>query len=207
MQKKRVILSVAVALIASTAAVQAQGPRPRHDRGGMQGTEDRGEMRDGPGAGLLRGITLSSAEEAKLRDVRTKYRPQMESMRDSMRAEMRKQHEARRVRDSVAMKAEWDRSAPAREKARAAMQQQANDIRAALSPENQAKFDANKKQMDERRAQFEKNGGRGDEMDRGRDGDDRGGRGMHGRRGRGGRRPGGFGGPQDVRGMDPRRNP
>jgi len=58
------------------------------------------------------------------------------------------------------MKAAWDRRAADRQKLDALMQRERAEIRTVLTPEQQTQFDANVKQIADRRA-GRKNGGRG----------------------------------------------
>jgi hypothetical protein len=64
------------------------------------------------------------------------------------------------------LKAVWGQSAAQREQAKKLLEAERNDLRAALTPENQVKFDANVKQLEQRVAQrgqrgFKKGGRRG----------------------------------------------
>src|SRR5512146_544244 len=86
MRKHTMAMGVALALSlggAGIAAAQSTTPsgRPRaeqHDRG-------PGGRRGGPEAMLLKGVTLSSAQKAKLDEMRKSDREQMEKHRDAMR--------------------------------------------------------------------------------------------------------------------------
>lgn len=170
MRKNRVIgLAMAAVLSVGTLAqAQSATTQPEHQRRGM----GRGD-RAGPGRGLLRGITLSEAEKTRVQAIRTKYDAEAKSLRESLRPAMQEMRAARQTRDSVAVKAALEKSAGDRQKLQALVQRQRADIRAALTPENQKVFDANAKQLEQRRAQWNERG-RGE----------RGGRaGLRGRRG------------------------
>jgi Spy/CpxP family protein refolding chaperone len=114
-------------------------------------------------AGLFRGITLSDAEKARVKAVREKYALQLDARRGSARPEMKELREARQRGDTAAVAAIRQKLAGQRQEARKSMGQANSEIRAALSPENQAKFDANaarvRDRISERRARAPRNGG------------------------------------------------
>jgi Spy/CpxP family protein refolding chaperone len=117
------------------------------------------DVRGGRGrAGLLRGITLSDAEKTQMKAIRTKYAAEARSLRESMRPAMQDLRSARQKRDSVAVKAAWDRTAGERQQIEALMQRQRAEMRTALTPEHQKVFDANVKTLEQRRADWTKKG-------------------------------------------------
>lgn len=135
-------LVVAGSLVVSAAAItQAQQPSPSptpapsvHVRklgGGRHKEFDRA---------LFRGITLSDAEKSNIQAVHAKYASQMQSMRTQMRTESQNAKAARQSGDTATL-----RSIRATEMAQRAqlIQAEQNDLRGALSPANQPKFDAN----------------------------------------------------------------
>ncbi len=87
-----------------------------------------------------------------MKEIRGKYRTEAQSLQESLRPAMQDMRAARQKNDSVALKAAWDRSAGDRQKLQALMQRERADIRTALSVEHQAQFDANVKQLEQRRA-------------------------------------------------------
>jgi hypothetical protein len=99
---------------------------------------------------LLRGIKLSDAEKASLKSVHAKYASQLKAIREQAKP---KAGEARPVRgDTAAMRARWEKNAPLRDQMKTLALAERADIRAALAPANQAKFDANVKQVQDRLA-------------------------------------------------------
>src|SRR5262245_4582041 len=156
MRKTHVIGFVIVSLLTVGSVAQAQSaapaaPQARQQRGGRF---ERGRGR------LLRGIKLSDAEQARVKEIRGKYRTESQSLRESLQPAMQDMRTAREKHDTVAMKAAWDRTTADRQKLDALMQRERAEIRSALTPEHQTQFDANVKQLDERRA-GRKKGGRG----------------------------------------------
>ena len=155
MRKTRVIgLAIAAVLTVGTVAQAQSTTAPRqHQRHGA-GRENGDRVR----GGLLRGITLSDAEQARVKSIHAKYAAEAKSLRESLRPAMQNVRTARQQRDSVALKAAWDRTAGDRQKLQALMQRERAEIRAALSPENQKTFDANAKQLEQRRAEWSTKG-------------------------------------------------
>src|SRR5438105_3386182 len=94
MRKSHVMAVVVASLVSGASFAQAQAPSqaPQAGRHAMRGGGMRGERgRDG----ALRGITLSDAEKAKLRDIRAKYEPEYKKLRESQKPVMQ---EARALR-------------------------------------------------------------------------------------------------------------
>jgi hypothetical protein len=106
---------------------------------------------------LLRGITLSDAEKGNLKTVQQKYAAQFKSIR----AQFKPQHEqiraARQRGDTAAVRSLMAQNSGERDQMRTLMQSERTDLRAALSPANQAKFDTNASTLKKRFAQ----GGKG----------------------------------------------
>jgi Spy/CpxP family protein refolding chaperone len=148
MRKAHVIRIALFSLLAVGSVVQAQtaassAPQARQQRGGRL---EKGRGR------LLRGIRLSDAEKARVKEIRGKYQTESKALRESLRPAMQEMRAARQKHDSVAMKAAWDRTTADRQKLGALMQRERAEIRTALTLEHQTQFDANVKQLAERRA-------------------------------------------------------
>ena len=98
----------------------------------------------GPGRNaFLRGITLNDVEKANVKAVNQRYAQQMKAFRQQNTPDMKAMREARQRGDTAAVRAMWDKSKGQRAQIQQMMQAQRTDMRAALSAENQAKFDAN----------------------------------------------------------------
>ena len=128
----------------------AQRPDSAHKRFGARGL--RGQ--------LMKGITLSDAEKANLKAVQAKYASQMKAMRQQSKPDMQAMRDARQRGDSAALKSLWQKGAAAREQNKQVMLAERNDMRAALTPANQTKFDANAAALDKHLASH-KGGKRG----------------------------------------------
>jgi Spy/CpxP family protein refolding chaperone len=153
MRKSRVVgFAIAGILFAGTIAeAQSANTEPRQRR---HATERAGSVRDG----LLRGITLSDAEKARVKVIHTRYAAEAKPLRDSLRPVLQKLRAARQARDSAAVKVALEKAAVEREKVQAVMARQRAEIRSALTPENQKSFDANAKTLEQRRAEWSKKG-------------------------------------------------
>src|SRR5688572_31648727 len=80
------MLTTALALaftLAATAGAQStdRGPRAERQRGAQQDSVGRRGPRGGPERMLLRGITLSAEQQAKLADLRRSERAQLDAKR------------------------------------------------------------------------------------------------------------------------------
>jgi Spy/CpxP family protein refolding chaperone len=148
MRKSRVIGFAIVSLLTVGSIARAQAAAP----GAPQARQQRGGRVEGGRGRLLRGIKLSDAEKARVKEIRGKYRTEAQSLQQSLRPAMQEMRAARQKNDSVALKAAWDRSEGDRQKLQALMQRERAEIRTALTAEHQAQFDANAKQLEQRRA-------------------------------------------------------
>jgi Spy/CpxP family protein refolding chaperone len=167
MRKSRVIGFVVASLVSAASLAQAQtaSPNARQERR-AEGRRIEGRAgREGRG-GLLRGITLSDAEKARVKQVHEKYSAEAKTLRESLRPAMQDARAARQKGDTAGVKAAWNRTAGDREKLRALMERERAEMRTALTAENQRLFDANAKQLEQRRAGMKKHG-KGDRAGRG----------------------------------------
>jgi Spy/CpxP family protein refolding chaperone len=147
MRKSHVIGIAVISLLTAGSVAQAQTaasgvPQARQQRAGRL---ERGRGR------LLRGIKLSDAEKARVKEIRGKNQTESKALRESLRPAMQDMRAARQKNDSVAMKAAWDRTVADRAKLDALMQRERDEIRSVLTPEQQTQFDANVKQRAERK--------------------------------------------------------
>jgi protein CpxP len=132
---------VAAAQQPTTPVPQAHGQRMRQGFGpGMRGQ-------------LFKGITLSDAEKTNVKAVQAKYAPQMKALRAQFKPQMEAARQARQRGDTAALRTMWQNSAPQREQTKKLLDAERNDLRGALTPENQVKFDANVKQFGQHAAQ------------------------------------------------------
>jgi Spy/CpxP family protein refolding chaperone len=166
-RKHVVVLGAAFALFAAneaTAQAPAQADSARRQGEVRRGARARGQKMRGAGLkGLFRGIDLTQAQRDQMKTVNEKYRAQFQTLRESLEPDLKAAHEARQRGDTVAARAAWKRTNAGRERMRALIDQQHNEARALLTPEQQQIFDRNAQQMRER---MEKRAG--NRKDRGR---------------------------------------
>lgn len=149
MQSVRSLLVAGSLLLSAVAIVPAQQPTPTPAPGAHSRRFARPGRRKQFDRALLRGVTLSDAEKTNLQAVRAKYATQMQSLRTQVRTQAQSARAARQRGDTSAFRSIRATVASQRE---ALLQAERNDIRNALTPANQAKFDANLKAIESRAA-------------------------------------------------------
>ena len=156
----RIRSALAAFLVLSGVAAVAQAQQPTtpapqaHGRKGMWGGPGRG----GAGRALLRGMTLSDAEKANLKAVHQKYAAQMKAINEQYKPQHEQIRAARQRGDTAAVRSLMAQNSGERDQMRSVMTAERNDIRGALTPDNQAKFDANAANTKKR---FSRRGGKG----------------------------------------------
>jgi periplasmic protein CpxP/Spy len=158
MRKTRVMALVVASLVSAASFAGAQAPVAgqqggRHAMG--RGMEAR---RGGPGGGALRGLNLSDAEKAKVKEIRAKYAAEGKTLGASLKPTMQEARTLRQKGDTAGLRALAAKNKPARDEMQALQVRQQAEIRAALSPENQKLFDAKVQAQATRRAEWAKNG-------------------------------------------------
>ncbi|MFI5228006.1 MAG: Spy/CpxP family protein refolding chaperone [Gemmatimonadales bacterium] len=146
MQHIRSALAGAMLVLGGAALASAQQATPapapqtqQHAEHAHRGFGARGDR------ALLKGITLSDAEKANLKTVHAKYASQLKALREQSKPTFESARAARQRGDTAAARAIMAKAAPQREQMRQLMKTEQNDLRGALTPANQAKFDANVK--------------------------------------------------------------
>jgi len=129
MRRIHVIGIAVVSLLTVGSVARAQSATPGVPRAGQRST---GRFERGRGR-LLRGIKLSDAEKARVKEIRGRYQTESKTLRES----------------------------GDRQKLAALKQRERAEIRTALTPEHQTQFDANVTQRAERRAERRKEKGHG----------------------------------------------
>jgi Spy/CpxP family protein refolding chaperone len=107
--------------------------------------------------GLFRGIKLSDAEKAKLKDINSKYATQAKALREQMKPAVQEARAARQKGDTAAARAAFAKNKPTFDKLAQLRRSEQAEVRAALTPENQKLFDANVQQMAKRRDEMKAN--------------------------------------------------
>ena len=141
MRTNRVIALVVATLVSTASFAGAQGASSGNARAAR--AQGRAAVQREGRDGLLRGLKLSDAEKAKVKEVQARYRTDAKAMRETMKPAMVEARAARQKGDSAAVRAVLERTKADREKARALRSEYVSSVRAALSAENQKAFDAN----------------------------------------------------------------
>jgi Spy/CpxP family protein refolding chaperone len=135
-------------LVSAAAIAAAQQPAPTpapgvHARKFARG----GHPRQRFDRALFRGITLSDAEKTNIQAVHAKYASQMQTLSSQMRTEAQNAKAARQRGDTAALRSIRANIVAQRTQM---MQAERNDLRGALSSQNQSTFDANVQKMQSR---------------------------------------------------------
>ena len=157
MGKTRVIALAFASLVSVGSFAGAQAPAKQGAQQGRHAMQ-RG-MRAGARAdrGLFRGIKLSDAEKAKLKDIHGKYATQTKSLREQMKPAMQEARTARQKGDTVAARAALAKNKGSFDKLAQLRKSEQAEVRSALTPENQKLYDANVQQLAKRRDEMKAN--------------------------------------------------
>ncbi len=147
-----------------SAAQSSTTPKTRADSGyHRRGDRPDGQFRRGPGGGregrgFGRDLNLTDAQKAQVKAIRQKYQPQNQALRDRAKPFMEAARTARQKGDSVTFRGNMEKARQVMQSGQSIHTQELSEIRAILTTEQQAKFDAHQKAASERRA---KGGGKG----------------------------------------------
>ena len=145
--------SIASAQGATVTPPRTQGQHPRRAHGAHR-----------LGGQSLKGMALSDAEKANLKNVQAKYAPQMKALREQAKPQLQALRDARQRGDTAALRSLRAQAQAQRGQqggqAKQLFDAQRNDTRASLSPANQAKFDANAARLQKRMANHRKGAGK-----------------------------------------------
>ena len=108
---------------------------------------EAGSYRRGPGGreGFGRDLNLTDAQKAQIKAIRQKYQPQSAAVRAQAKPFIEAANAARQKGDTAAFRSNMAQARQVMQNASYRTQQQA-EIRAILTPEQQAKFDARAKE-------------------------------------------------------------
>jgi protein CpxP len=131
--------------VAGVSAGQSTTPPSRgHGSSEMQG-------RRGPGRGEFgRDLNLTEAQKAQIKTIRAKYQPQNEALRTQAKPFMDAARAARQKGDTAAARSNMEKARQVMQGGQSIRTQENAEIRAILTPDQQAKFDARQKSMAER---------------------------------------------------------
>lgn len=110
----------------------------------------RSEMRRGGGRGFGADLNLTDAQKAQIKTIRAKYQPQNEALRTQAKPFMDAARAARQKGDTAAARSNMEKARQVMQGGQNIRNQENAEIRAILTPDQQAKWDANQKKMAER---------------------------------------------------------
>jgi periplasmic protein CpxP/Spy len=154
-------LALGALLVVGVAGVSAAQspttPKTRADSGYQRrGDRPDGQFRKGrpgrEGRGFGRDLNLTEAQKAQIKTIRQKYQPQNKAVRDRAKPFMEAARAARQKGDSAAFRTNMEQARQVMQSGQSVRTQEQAEIRAILTPDQQAKFDARQKAAAERRA-------------------------------------------------------
>ena len=143
-----VALGATLMIATATAAVAQQGGngqhRGRHDGARMGADRSESEAgRSAPLRALLRNVHLTDAQKHQVKAIRERYQPRYKALRDSLRPAAEQARAARQRGDTAAARQAWAQGADGRRQLMALAHQEASEVRAMLTPDQQRTFDEN----------------------------------------------------------------
>lgn len=155
MQSIRATLAAALLTFGAAAVVSAQQSTPQQPQAAARQGKHAKAARRAQGAlrrQLFKGIALNDAEKANIKQVQAKYAPQMKALREQFKPQLKAARDARQRGDTAALKNLWQQSAAQRAQTAKLLEAERADLRNALTPANQLKFDANVTKIEQRMA-------------------------------------------------------
>jgi Spy/CpxP family protein refolding chaperone len=142
-------LALGALMIVGVAGVSAaQSAAPKADSSHRRG----GQMRAGREGGreFGRDLNLTDAQKAQVKTIRAKYQPRNEALRNQAKPFMEAARAAHQKGDTVAARTNMEKARQVMQGGQSIRTQENAEIRAILTPDQQAKFDARQKKMAER---------------------------------------------------------
>lgn len=144
--------------VAAVSAAQSPAtPKTRADSGyDRRGDRPDGQFRRAPGGregrGFGRDLNLTDAQKAQIKAIHQKYQPQNQALRDRAKPYREAARAARQRGDTAAFRSNMEQARQVMQGGQSFRNQEQAEIRAILTPDQQAKFDARQKAASERRA-------------------------------------------------------
>jgi Spy/CpxP family protein refolding chaperone len=129
-----------------SAAQSTTTPPSRAQRSGQMQARRGG----GRGGEFGRDLNLSDAQKAQIKTIRAKYQPQSEALRTQAKPFMDAAKAARQKGDTAAARVNFEKARQVMQGGQSFRTQENAEIRAILTPAQQAKFDARQKNMADR---------------------------------------------------------
>jgi Spy/CpxP family protein refolding chaperone len=127
-----------------SAAQSTTTPPSRAPRSGQM------QARRGGGGEFGRDLNLTDAQKAQIKAIRQKYQPQNEALRTQAKPFVDAARAARQKHDTASARSNMEKARQVMQGGQSIHAQETAEIRAILTPEQQAKFDARQKAMSER---------------------------------------------------------
>jgi periplasmic protein CpxP/Spy len=137
-----------------SAAQSPAAPKTRAD-GSREGHFRRGP---GGGRGFMRDLNLTDAQKAQMKTIHQKYEPQRKALQDRAKPFKDAARAAHQRGDTAAFHSNMLQARQVMQSGQSFRTQEQAEIRAILTPDQQAKFDAHQKVAAERRASGGKKG-------------------------------------------------
>jgi protein CpxP len=154
----RTFALAAVAAAALAGSAQAQSTTAATQNRGVAGQRGQGRGR-GDEMGMFRDLNLSDAQKTQIKAIRARYKTQRDASRDQSKPFLEAARAARQKGDTAGFRANMEK---ARQTSGGIRQQEMNEIRGVLTPEQRTKADAAMAQRKQERGQRGQRGGRND---------------------------------------------
>lgn len=150
--------------VAGVAAAQSPTtPKTRADSGYQRrGDRPDGQFRRGPDGrksrGFGRDLNLTDAQKTQIQAIRQRYQPQNQALNDRAKPFTDAARAARQKGDTAGFRSNMEQARQVMQSGQSIRTQQQAEIRAILTPDQQAKFDSRQKSASERRFKDGKKG-------------------------------------------------
>jgi len=142
---------------ASLASAQEPTPAPQaQQQQGQRGRAWRQGRRNGIRA-VFRGVNLTAQQKEQIKAISQKYAQRARPIRQSLRPAMQEMRAARQKGDQNAARAVFERVKPQREQLQQLRQQELNEVRGLLTPDQQKTFDQNATKLRQRMREWRQN--------------------------------------------------
>jgi Spy/CpxP family protein refolding chaperone len=134
-----------------SAAQSTTTPRTRADSGAYHRGREMGARRAGGREGFGRDLNLTEAQKTQIKAIRQKYQPQNAALRTQAKPYMEAARAARQKGDTATARTNMEKARQIMQGGQTYRNQENAEIRAILTPDQQAKWDAHQKAAGEHR--------------------------------------------------------
>lgn len=146
LSKQNILAALAMTTLAAAPTLRAQTTTPQPapapgQHGRQHGVAQAGRRADRRGPRqdrMMAELNLTESQKAQIRAIHTRYQPQLRAERDRLRPEREAARTARARGDTSAMRADRAQMQALRQ----LREQEMSDVRAVLTPDQQARFDS-----------------------------------------------------------------